>query len=60
MSEETKQKQIAIGNTPNEPVSTYWFDEDSLAILKEEKLGVFTLRLHVGKKLSYFGWGNYE
>lgn len=36
MSEEAKQKQLAIGNTPRETVVTYWFDSDTLAILKEE------------------------
>lgn len=36
MSEEAKQKQIAIGKTPRETVVTYWFDTDSFAILKEE------------------------
>ena len=36
MSEEAKQKQITIGNTPRESVITYWFDSNSLAILKEE------------------------
>lgn len=35
MSEEAKQKQIAIGNTPRETVVTYWFDTESFAILKE-------------------------
>lgn len=40
MSEEAKQKQIAIGNTPKESVYTYWFDSDSLAILKEEHHGI--------------------
>lgn len=35
MSEEAKQKQIAIGNTPRERVVTYWFDTEGFAILKE-------------------------
>jgi hypothetical protein len=36
MSEEAKQKQIAIGNIPRESVVTYWLDMDTFAILKEE------------------------
>jgi outer membrane lipoprotein-sorting protein len=36
MSEEAKPKQFAIGSTPRETVVTYWFDSDTLAILKEE------------------------
>ena len=36
MSEEAKQKQIAIEKTPRETIITYWFDTDSFAILKEE------------------------
>ena len=36
MSEEAKQKQIAIGNTPKEQVVTYWFNMNTFAILKEE------------------------
>lgn len=36
ISEEAKQKQIAIGNIPREQVVTYWFDMDTFAILKEE------------------------
>ena len=36
MSEEAKQKQLAIGSTPRETVVTYWFDSDTLVILKEE------------------------
>ena len=40
MSEEAKQKQIAIGNIPKETVITYWFDSESLAILKEESHSV--------------------
>lgn len=36
MSEEAKQKQLAIGNTPRETIITYWFDSGKLTILKEE------------------------
>ena len=36
ISEEAKQKQVAIGKTPRETILTYWFDTDSFAILKEE------------------------
>jgi outer membrane lipoprotein-sorting protein len=39
ISEEAKQKQIAIGNIPREIVVTYWFDMDTFAILKEESHG---------------------
>ncbi len=39
MSEEAKQKQIAVGNIPRESVVTYWFDMDTFAILKEEGSG---------------------
>ena len=43
MSEEAKQKQLAIGNTPTEKVVTYWFDRDTLVILKEESHGFSTM-----------------
>ena len=43
MSEEAKQKQLAIGNTPRETVVTYWFDSDNLTILKEESHGFYTI-----------------
>jgi outer membrane lipoprotein-sorting protein len=42
MSEEAKQKQLAIGKTPRETVITYWFDSDNLTILKEESHSFFT------------------
>jgi hypothetical protein len=43
MSEEEKQKQLAIGKIPREKVVTYWFAADTLAILKEETLGFSTI-----------------
>lgn len=42
ISEEAKQKQIAIGNIPREQVVTYWFDMDTFAILKEEGISYGT------------------
>lgn len=43
MSEEAKQKQIAIGKTPREIVVEYWFGMDNFAILKEESHSFTTL-----------------
>jgi len=44
MSEEAKQKYLADGKTPPaEKVVIYWFDKDSLTILKEETHGFSTI-----------------
>ena len=44
MSEEAKQKYLNDGKTPPpETVVTYWFDRDTLAILKEESHGIGTM-----------------
>jgi hypothetical protein len=41
LDDRAKQKQIAIGNTPREPVKVIWFDMESLTILKEIYYGYY-------------------
>ena len=57
MSEEAKQKQIAIEKTPRETIITYWFDTDSFAILKEESYSYAT---ECGGSSATIGGGSSE